>query len=171
MYASRSNAALSASTDSFMKSIHRKSNQNPTSSLARCLCVSFLRNIKAIPHIPISGKANAEILNDPNPNHAITTDDSVVPMFAQIITQIALYNCITPAPTNAIVINDTSELLCNSAVDRVPVKIELNALLVYFWMIVLSFLHPRKRIAFSNICIANNSIPIPATSSRILNIF
>ena len=114
------------------------------------------------------GIANAAILNSPNHSHATRSEETVVPIFAPIITQIPLLSAITPAPVNANTSSDTSELLCRSAVDQVPVKILLQGPLVYLCKIHLRLLPHRYLIACSNVCIPNNSRPIPERRSQML---
>ena len=114
------------------------------------------------------GIANAAILNSPNHNHATRSADTVVPILAHIITPIPLLSAMTPAPVNASTSRETNELLCNSAVDHVPVKILLRGQFVYFCKIPLRLLPHKYLIACSNVCIPNRSRPIPERRSQML---
>ena len=80
----------------------------------------------------ISGIAMTEIFNSQKPRKAMSTAHVADQIFAPKITPIALYNCITPAPTNAIVRRVTSVLLFNSEVAVNPVVSDAHLLLVYF---------------------------------------
>ncbi|MEY3197764.1 MAG: hypothetical protein RL023_420 [Candidatus Parcubacteria bacterium] len=50
----------------------------------------------------------------------------VVPRFAQTISPTHSSKGITPDPTKARIINDTTELLCKIVVTKVPIVIERN---------------------------------------------
>ena len=76
------------------------------------------------------GRAKAVIENSPNHNHATKIAVVVVPIFAPIIKPIALVNSITPAPTNQISKRETRLLLCNREVIHVPVKTDIQELVV-----------------------------------------
>ena len=129
----------------------------------------FLAKIKIIHQIAMIGSAKADILNSPKPSHATTIEETVVPIFAPMITPIALDSWSTPAPTNQSKIKDTRLLLCSSAVARVPVTIDLKAHLVYLCKMLLSVLPPNTLIDSSKICIPKIRIPIPASNCRISN--
>jgi len=86
-----------------------------------------------------------------------------------MITHIQFDSAITHAPVNASTSNDTRLLLWRSAVDHVPVKIELTGPLVYFPRIPLSLFPQRYLIACSNVCIQKIKIHIHARRSQILN--
>jgi hypothetical protein len=129
----------------------------------------FFAKIKTIHQMAMIGRANVDILNSPKPSPATTIEETVVPIFAQMITPIAFESCNTPAPTNQRRMSETKLLLWSSAVAHVPVTIDLNAHLVYFCSILLSVFQPKTLIDSSNICIPKIRIPIPANNCRISN--
>lgn len=169
LYALRSKLALIASTLSFIKSSHRKSNQNQTSNFARLIFLLSLTKMSVSQPIAIIGSANAEILKSPNQKNATSSDETVVPILAPIITPIPFDNAITHAHVNASTNKDTRLLLWRRAVDRVPVKIELHGQFVYFPRILFSLLHHKNLIACSNVCIQKIKIHIPESKSQISN--
>lgn len=132
LYFPRSNMACNASTLSFMKLIHRKRSQNPISICAIVLYFSCFTKINEHQPNAINGMAMTEILSSQKPRKAMSTAHVADQIFAPNITPIALYNCITPAPTNAIVSNVTNVLLFSNDVAVNPVVSDAHLLLVYF---------------------------------------
>lgn len=116
--------ACKISTLEFIKSRPRKSSHSHIQTFARLLPdFCFAETIIAQP-IVIMGNAMREILNDQNQIQEISREVKVVPILAPIRTQIALYNPITPAHTNAIMIIVTRLLLWRRAVRSVPTVID-----------------------------------------------
>jgi len=91
----------------------------------------------------MAGITNLSILNHPlhiqkNPTKLSV---NVVPIFAQIINHIDSYNQNTHADARPIIITETTELDCIMPVMAVPVSIDSNLFLVYFWIIALAWTH------------------------------
>ena len=117
-----------------------------------------------IHHTAMIGSASLLILNSPNPKYEINSDETVVPMLAQIITQIELYKANTQAQVNARTRRVTRLLLWSSAVATVPVATDENGQFVNFWSSHFTLFHQSTLIAVSKTLIQNKSIQTHATS-------
>lgn len=76
--------------------------------------------------------ANAPILN-PNPTYTTRTPSIVEPTLAPIIAPMAIGNVSNPAPANAKIISEVTELDCNNVVTPNELKIACNGVLASFF--------------------------------------
>lgn len=112
------------------------------------------------------GSAMTDILSSQNPKNAIMTDRVTDQIFAHRITQIALYSCMTHAPTKTRVSNVTIVLLFTNDVVRNHDVSDARLLLVYFSRNHLILSPQRYLSACSKSCIQKSNIPIQARSCR-----
>lgn len=153
LYCVRSNVSLMTATLSFIQSNPTNKSQNQTSNLAARNRFSFLRKIIPNHQIAIRGNARSDILNSPNQISAAKRGNMGDQMFAPKITQMALWSCITPAPTKARINKLTRLLLCMTVVVHVHVQIAIHHVLVCFCNKDFSFFQPRKLSACSKMLI------------------
>ncbi len=150
------------STFSLRKSIPKKNKPNQMRSLARYHRYLLFDTIMINHPIATIGRANADILNSPNPRYHTINHVAVDQILAPTNTPTALINCIIPALTNHRVSKEINVLLLSIAVTIVPTNVAFRPLSVYCCKIRRNFGQPSFFILSLNISLPKRISQRPA---------